>query len=230
MKSITPSKSRNGIQATVTREEKFEAVIPAPSFQTAVFKIVGTAPLVIHRFSIKTKNQMAEKKAGGKAAGNKKIREPKTAEDMFNDARYISKDGWDGFNASAIRAGMIRACSLVGYKMTQAKMSIFAIQDGWDEIEPQVPLIRIYGEPVMQQDMVRVVNGAPDVTVRPAYHDWYSLVRIRWDSDQFTLNDVANLLSRVGQQVGLCEGRPSSPNSCGMGWGLFEVEKSSNEN
>jgi hypothetical protein len=27
----------------------------------------------------------------------------------------------------------------------------------------------------------------------------------------------------VGRQVGIGEGRPDSRNSCGMGWGLFEI-------
>ena len=72
--------------------------------------------------------------------------------------------------------------------------------------------------------MARVETGQPYVCVRAAYHDWKARVRIRWDSDQFTLTDVTNLLMRVGMQVGLCEGRPDSPNSAGMDWGLFQIE------
>jgi len=73
--------------------------------------------------------------------------------------------------------------------------------------------------------MARVETGQPYVTVRAAYHQWYAKVRIRFDEDQFTLQDITNLLSRVGLQVGLGEGRPDSKNSAGMGWGLFEIEK-----
>jgi len=39
---------------------------------------------------------------------------------------------------------------------------------------------------------------------------------------------VTNLLSRVGMQVGIGEGRPFSKNSAGMGWGTFELEGSKN--
>jgi hypothetical protein len=59
--------------------------------------------------------------------------------------------------------------------------------------------------------------------VRPAFHKWGAALNIRWDADQFTKSDVHNLLMRVGVQVGIGEVRPSSPNSTGMGWGLFEV-------
>ena len=198
-------------------------VIKAPKFGTAIFHIKGIAPLVIHRFSAKTKNQMKQKMEEGKAASSKKNREPKSTDDIFHESYYQSKEGWHGFHAASIRNAMISACRLVGYKMTLAKLSIFVVADGIDADEPQIPLIRIYGEPVKQEDMARVETGQPYVTVRAAYHNWEAKVKIRWDGDQFTVSDVANLLSRVGLQVGIGEGRPDSKNSAGMGWGLFEL-------
>lgn len=197
--------------------------IAAPKFETAVFECRGIAPLVIHRFSSKTKEQMKQKMETGKAAGSKKNREAKSTDSMFEESRYRSKDGWDGVHAGAFRAALISACRLVGFKMTLAKMSVFIIQDGWDAEEPQIPLVRIYGKAVKQEDMARVETGQPYVTVRAAYRDWSVKLRIRWDGDQFTLSDISNLLSRVGMQVGIGEGRPDSKNSAGMGWGLFEL-------
>ena len=198
--------------------------IAAPKFQTAEFSIRGIAPLVIHRFSAKTKNQMKLKMETGKAASSKKNRDPKNTDDTYNESRDISREGWDGFHAAAIRNAMISACRLVGFKMTLAKLSVFVEADGVDAQEPQIPLIRIIGTPTKQEDMARVETGQPYVTIRAAYHDWKAKIRIRWDNDQFTVVDIANLLSRVGLQVGIGEGRPDSKNSCGMGWGMFEVE------
>jgi len=198
--------------------------IKAPNFGRATFQIVGTAPLVVHRFSSKIKMQMLQKMEQGKAAASKKDRPAKDSDQTFADARYISKQGWDGFNAAAIRNAMISACRLVSFKMTLAKMSVFVEADGWDKEEPQIPLVRIYGEAVRQDDMARVETGQPYVTIRAAYYDWSAKITIRWDADQFSLADVTSLLSRVGQQVGIGEGRPDSKNSCGMGWGLFEVK------
>lgn len=197
--------------------------IKAPNFQTAVFKIKGTAPLVIHRFSAKTKEQMRLKMETGKAAGSRKDREAKSTDSLYEDSRYRSVEGWDGFNAAAIRLAMIDACRLVGFKMNYAKMSVFVDKDGVDATEPQIPLVRIIGTPRKQEDVARVETGQPYVTVRAAYHDWSAEVRIKWDADQFTLQDVSNLLSRAGMQVGIGEGRPYSKNSAGMGWGTFEL-------
>jgi len=225
--TITPSKARNG--SSVIEQTSKTVTIKPPSFGTATFKIVGVAPLVIHRFSAKTKNQMKQKMEEGKSASSKKNREAKSTDDTFEEARYRSKAGWDGFHAGAVRNACISACRLVGYKMTLAKLSIFVEADGWDRDEPQIPLIRIHGEAVKQEDMARVETGQPYVTVRAAYHDWSANVKMRWDKDQFTLEDVTNLLSRVGMQVGLCEGRPDSPNSAGMGWGLFTIDSAEEE-
>ena len=197
--------------------------ISAPNFQRAQFEIIGTEVLVTHRFSAKTKQQMKEKMETGKAASSRKNREPKQTDDLFAEARYTSPEGWDGMPASAFRKAMISACRLVGFKMTLAKLSIFVEADGHDAAEPQIPLVRIIGKPTKQEDMARVETGQPYVTVRPAYHNWKAKVTIRWDADQFTLQDVSNLLARVGAQVGIGEGRPDSKNSAGMGWGLFDV-------
>jgi len=203
-----------------------EAVqVRPPNFKTAEFTISGTAPLVVHRFSAKTKQEMKLKMETGKASSSKKNREARQTDDLFQESRYISPDGWDGFHASALRNAMISACRLVGFKMTLAKMSVFIVQDGWDAAEPQIPLVRIYGPAVKQEDMARVETGQPYVTVRAAYHDWKAKVKIRWDADQFTATDIANLLSRVGMQVGIGEGRPDSKNSAGMGWGTFAIQQ-----
>jgi hypothetical protein len=198
--------------------------IPAPKMQTAKFSIVGNAPLVIHRFSVKTKNEMLHKMEAGSTGKSKKVREALDKEQKFNDARYISPEGWDGFNAASIRAAMISACRLVNFKMTLAKMSVFVIQDGWDKDEPEIPLIKIHGEARLLESMARVETGQPYVTIRPCYDKWSAEITIRFDTEQFTIQDVANLLSRVGAQVGIGEGRPDSKHSAGMGWGTFDVK------
>lgn len=223
--SKTPVKSaanRNGHRG----ELRAEVHIKPPNFRSAVFLIKGLAPLVIHRFSAKTKAQMRDKMETGKAASSKRNRDPQNLDELFNNSRYVSKQGWDGFHAASIRNAMISACRLVGFKMTLAKLSLFVEADGWDEKEPQIPLVRINGKAHRQEDMARVETGQPYVTIRAAYHDWSANIRIRWDADQFTLEDVSNLLARVGLQVGIGEGRPDSKNSAGMGWGLFEVARS----
>ena len=202
-------------------KEKVE--IKAPNIKVAKFEIVGTAPLVIHRFSAKTKIEMAGKIVEGST--NKKAKHaPTTAEALCNEARYVSPQGWDGFNAASVRCAMISACRLVNFKMTIAKMSIFVVADGRDKDEPEYALVRIYGKHRILQMPGVVANGNKYIITRPCYDDWRAIVTIKYDADQFKLEDVANILARAGAQVGIGEGRPDSKDSNGMGWGTFEIK------
>jgi hypothetical protein len=208
-------------EVNMDKQEQKSLTISAPNFKRATFELIGSAPLVIHRMSEKYRNDQRAKISTGKPAGSKKTREPQDPKAICEAARYVSKEGWDGIHAGAFRNALISACRLVGFKMTLAKLSLFVEQDGWDAKEPQIPLVRIYGKHILQEDVVRMADGTPNLSFRPAYHEWKIKLNIRWDADQFTLADVANLLSRVGLQVGIGEGRPDSKNSAGMGWGLF---------
>lgn len=200
--------------------------IKAPNLQTAAFNIRGTAPLVVHRFSHKVQQGMLDKmENGSNARTSKGKRAAVDLDEVMNEGRYFSAEGWDGFNASSIRCAIISACRLVGFKMTLAKLSLFVISDGVDKVEPQIGLIRINGKARRMDAWARVETGAAYMTVRPCYDKWTATVRIRFDADQFSITDVSNLLARVGAQVGICEGRPDSKNSAGMGWGTFEIEE-----
>jgi hypothetical protein len=223
MSSKTQTAPVDASQPNSNGKEVRTVTIKPPNFGFSEFELIGSSPLVIHRFSAKTKEEMKGRMETGKAASSRKNREPKSTDVTFEEARYRFKDGGDGFHAAALRNALISACRLVGFKMTLAKLSLFVEADGYDVKEPQIPLVRIKGTAVKQEDMGRVDTGQPYVTVRAAFHDWKARVRVRWDQDQFTLEDVANLLTRVGMQVGIGEGRPDSKNSAGMGWGLFAV-------
>lgn len=195
-------------------------VISAPNFQTVDVLLQGTAPLVVERFSKKA--ELMAKMAEGKSSGSKKVRDARDYDKEAEDARYRSVENWEGMNAAAFRAGMISACRLVGFKMTLAKLSTFVVADGLD-LKDGIPLIRIYGDSETYTAHTRNATGVVDVRSRPMYREWAARLRVRFDSDQFTTQDVYNLISRVGLQVGIGAGRPDSKASAGCGFGTFEI-------
>jgi len=184
----------------------------------------------VHRFSKKTKDEIIDKMRLGSTTKKGARKEKLDPEANYQQARYISTEGWDGFNCSGLRAALISACRLVGFKMVLAKLSLFIVADGRDREEPEYSLVRIEGKPRMLQSMGRLASGQVCPIFRPCYDDWSATLTIRFDADQFNVKDVANLVSRVGMQVGLCEGRPDSKNSAGMGWGTFEIVNEKEEN
>lgn len=193
------------------------------NIRSILIPIVGIAPLMLNRFSIKAKTMMMDRMKAGSTAKGKKVRDARDFDADVKGALYTSPDGWHGMAASAFRAAAISACRLVGFKMTLAKLSIFIEADGYDA-QDGTPLVRIAGTYETNVMHVRNQTGVADIRARPLWREWKALVRVKYDADQFTAQDVINLFARVGQQVGIGEGRPDSRESAGLGYGMFRVD------
>lgn len=206
------------------KDQQQQAVISPPNLVVATFLVVGTSPLVIHKFSKKAQEQMMADQEAGDTKKSKNKRQPKDFEALYEAAKYVSPEGWCGIPATAFRGSLISACRIAGFVMTRAKLSLFVIADGVDK-ETGYPIVRITkGEPEMHVAPARNDNSSIDLRSRPMWREWQCDLMIRYDADQFTLNDVANLLRRAGEQVGICEGRNDSKKSLtGMGWGSFMI-------
>lgn len=202
------------------KSSRQEVQIPAPRFETLEFALVGTAPYMQSRFAKKAIDIIRAKHESGSVSRKGKKREPRDFANDYEQAGYKSADGWRGIPASAFRMAAISACRLVGFKMTLAKLSLFVEADGSDALDG-TPLIRIDGEPEVSEMMTRNATGVCDIRVRPLWREWSCNLRVRYDRDQFSTADVANLIARVGMQVGIGEGRPDSKSSAGLGYGLF---------
>lgn len=213
----------------MTATKPAPAAVPAtltvkpPNLKTLPVRIKGDAPYLQHAFSQKAMNEMEQKQRAGSTARGKKQRSPRDLEADYEAAKHKSTEGWVGIPASAIRSALISACRLVGFPMTKAKLSIFCLADGHDALDGQ-GLVRITGKPEQTVMPVRLESGVASLASRPMWREWSALVRLRFDADQFTAEDVLNLLMRAGGQVGIGEGRPDSKSSTGLGYGTFTVE------
>ena len=222
--------SRNG---TTTLTEAIGPTSPVttititpPNFQTLNVRIVGTAPLMQARFSAKSRQAMASKMLAGSTSKKGTKREPRDFDADFQGAHHRTAEGWVGVPAAAFRNACIRACAVVGFQMTTAKMSVFVEADGLDA-EDATPLVRLdAGTPERSEMVTRNATGVTDIRIRPLWREWAVNLRVTFDADQFTAVDVVNLLARAGLQVGIGEGRPFSKSSAGMGFGTFRVESS----
>lgn len=199
-------------------------VIGAPNFNSATVTIIGKAPLVMNKMSSQNRQKMIDNMMAGSRTTKGAKRPPKNFDAVYKGAMHISDQGWYGIPASALRTGMVDACRLVGFKMTIAKLSVFVEADGFDADDGQ-PLVRLTeGKPVRKDMAVKLADGSTDILPRPFFFPWAAKPTLTWDADQFSAQDVINLLARVGGQVGIGAGRPNSKNSTGMGWGVFRVE------
>jgi hypothetical protein len=203
-----------------------EQVTIAPlNMRTIELKIIGTAPYLQARFPAKAMQQIMAKQAAGDKANKNRARKARDFDADYEDAKHVMTDGKLGIPASAFRAAAISACRIAGFKMTVAKLSVFIEPDGYDRIDG-TPLVKIIGEPKKHESIGRNENGSVDIRIRAIWTTWSAALRVRFDANQFSTEDVVNLFNRVGQQVGIGEGRADSRNSAGIGMGFFKVEAS----
>lgn len=209
-------------KAAAAPTEEIVAIQP-PDFRLLELQIEGDSPLVINRFSAKAMDMMRATQEAGSAAKSKKTREPKDFTALFENAKHVSEDGWEGIHAAAFRNGAISACRACGFKMTHAKLAFSVYADGIDRVDG-APLVRLtHGTAEQYVAPTRNATGVVDLRCRPMYRQWGAKLRIRYDAGMLSAADVTNLIMRVGLQVGIGEGRPDSKASAGLGFGLFSV-------
>lgn len=191
--------------------------IPGVRVETVTTLVVGTAPLVTHRFDEKMRRQMEDKQSG-KAKG---AREAKVAEDVFNGARYRLPDGTDGIPAGGIKACIVSgARGEVSATMTASKGGISVLPD-----DAATNLVRILtpGEPTMRTDVCRNQTGVADIRYRPQYWPWALLLRIEYLPSLLSASQLLQMIAHAGRAEGLCEWRPGSPKSKSGQWGVFRL-------
>lgn len=207
------------------KETKKELITIKPlNMEHITFTIIGTAPLIMNNFSQKAREQLAKNMTKGNAAKTKKERPPRNFEEDYEGYRHIAQEGWDGIPATALKGAMVRAAGNIGYVMTLSKCAFFIEPDGIDKVD-LVPLVKITkGEPAPRMHYTRIQGVTIDLVNRPIWEPgWEANVTIKYDADIMSKEDIANLLHRAGETVGIMAGRPSSKQSVGMGCGTFRI-------
>lgn len=207
-------------------EKKTRIEIAAPNMQTAAFEIEGTSPYVQNAFSAKARETMKQTQEEGSTSKGRKKREPKDFAALYEDSMHKTAKGKCGIPAPAFRSAMIDACRAAGYAMTRAKIAVFVLADDIDANDGTPLVLITKGKPQHVEHCVRLKGNITDIRARAMWQPgWRAKVRVQFDASMLRLVDVGHLMVRAGMQVGIGEGRPSSKDSHGMGWGMFTVQK-----
>lgn len=179
--------------------------VPAPDIRELRFNLVGTSPLICHKWSEKAKKEMLDKQMK-KATKGKEAKDP---ERDYRDSLYEHPDGGYGFPAIAFKAAMVRAGTYLDLKMTFLRGAFHVPAE----------LVPITGEPRMREDMVRVGMGVADIRYRGEFLPWGAELPILYNARVISDEQLANLLVTAGFSVGVGEWRPEKDGSYGM-WRL----------
>lgn len=172
---------------------------------TAVIHVVGTAPLIVHRWSEKAKTMMLDAQQGRKAP--KQVKDPQAD---YESSMYRFADGGHGFPTLGFKAASVTAAGRVfgkNVKMTELRVALSFMADGIALGSGGEQLTRITGEPTMREDMVRVGMGTADIRYRAQYVDWSARLLIQYLPNMLDLETVASIID-IGGVQGVGEWRP----------------------
>jgi hypothetical protein len=169
--------------------------------------IIGTAPLIVHKFSEKAKQQMLDAQQG--------VKKPKERRDPNSDylaAFYRCKGSSDkpdeagfrpGFPVIAFKAATVSAARFYGKEvtMTGLRQTMFFTGELSD---------------IDNQQLV----GGTDLRYRPEFTEWRTTLTVTFVKSALTEESVLSLIDAGGMGVGVGEWRPEKSGD----FGTFQVD------
>lgn len=177
--------------------------------ETIIVPIIGTSPLVVHRFSEKAKREMLDR-----MQGRKKPKESRNPEEDFRLASYrLGKDGY-GFPAIGLKAATVSAARFYPRgSVTMTGLRQFMFFHG-EMGEDNIGLCRIENPvssspwPRMREDVVKLATNVSDLRYRPEFWPWSMKLKITYVSSALSRDSVLSLIDAGGLGVGIGEWRP----------------------
>ena len=197
----TKTLTTKAIKPAPVEEEAATINIDRIAAETLRVPILGTTPLIVHRFSEKAKRQMLDAMQGRK--NPKSIKNP---EEEYEAAFYKFKDGGYGLPITAFKQATVGGARFYsGVTMRELKQYIFF--RGEVGVDGQ-SLARINGQPRMREDVVRVGRGGTDLRYRPEFVEWRTDLLVTYVTSSLTKQSVLSLIDAGGMGVGVGEWRP----------------------
>jgi hypothetical protein len=185
--------------------------------ETISVPIVGTSPLIVHRFSEKEKRKMLDNMQGRKSP-----KENKDPHAEYEAAFYRLKgqDGY-GFPILAFKAATIGAARFYDKSVSMTALKQFLFFSGQPG-EDGMGMAVIEGEPEMREDVVRVNRGGADLRYRPIFHEWTTSLTVTYVMSALTRMSVLSLIDAGGLGVGVGEWRAEK----GGDFGAYMIDPS----
>jgi len=164
--------------------------------ETLLVPIVGTSPLIVHKFSEKAKREMLDNMQGRKSP-----RQPKDPDGEYEAAFYRTKEGY-GFPVVAFKAATVGAARFYGKSVSMTALRQFVFFKGQISDKDSQALAEIVGTPHMREDVVRVGMGGTDLRYRPEFTEWSTELEVTYVTSMLTRESVLSLIDAGGMGVG----------------------------
>jgi hypothetical protein len=214
--SLTQDPKDNRVMAIAKNSPNETVQIIELRYDTIRVDLIGTSPLLQHRFSAKARRELLlpgrKKNRAGLAASLK--------HDPVNEFRECLYRNRDAATPSLfhVPGGMFRqaiaaaALDMPGDARKTEILRWIAIDDAQ---------INLFGVPKLHMAMVRSsgMTRTPDVRTRPCFERWACTLKISFPSGKITASGLVALLGGAGQLCGIGDWRPQK----GGDFGRFRV-------
>ena len=182
--------------------------------ETIRVPIIGTAPLVTHRFSEKAKRKMLDDQQGRKSP-----KLPRDPDAEYEAAAYRFADGGYGMPVLAFKAATVGGGRFFA-AVTMTALKQFMFFRGEIGVDGQL-LARIEGDPRMREDVVRIGRGSADLRYRPEFTPWRTTLDVTYVTSALTRSSVLSLIDAGGMGVGVGEWRPEKDGA----FGTYQIDQ-----
>lgn len=186
---------------------------------TMKVRLIGEAPLIVHRFDEKAKRQMLEKQMK-KAASGKEAKDPAAVAEA---AQYRMNDGRHGFPVVAFKNCVVQACtSMGGLTKVEARQAFLLTGEhaecmgAYEGSISSTELTQLYCPPPrIREDMVRLMGKTADIRYRAEYWPWAVELTVTFNGGFVSAEQLLDVFKVAGFAVGVGEWRPEKNGSNG---------------
>lgn len=213
-KTRSSAKAKDEVNGNAASEDVAEIVIDRIQAEKIRVPIVGTSPLIVHRFSEKAKRKMLDE-----MMGHRSPKEPKDPKAEYEAAFYRLADGSPGIPVQSFKQALVSASRFYGRNVSMVSLRQFVFFNG-EVGDDGRALARIEGEPQMREDVVRVGRGGTDLRYRPEFREWSTTLDVTYVTIALTRSSVLSLIDAGGMGVGVGEWRPERDGD----FGTFKID------
>jgi hypothetical protein len=200
--------------------EPTNIVIKRLGTQRLLIPIIGTAPLIMHRWSEKARRELLQSQQGFK-----KEKTPLDPVAEYEASAYrIQVDGEPesyGFPALGFKSATVETFRFFDKSVTKVMLQQSLYFKGIFSKSEPMSLIRIEGEPEMREDIVTVGMGTQP-RYRAMFTEWSATLDVRFVTATLNRDTVLDLVDSGGNFVGVGEWRPEKSGESGT----YEVDES----
>lgn len=168
-------------------------------------QIIGTTPLIVHRFSDDSIEKIQEKQSGAA----KLTKAPRDPQREFEQAMYMLESGGYGFPASGIKNAMVSAGMRYGDEVGTRLWGAF-------NIPAELVEIITPNQPKMRVDHVVIGMATGEVRYRPQFMPWSMRIPFNFSARHITPDRLINLLRLAGFCIGIGDWRVEKKGTYGQ--------------